>query len=296
MAIDSFFFAIKWAETLGTDTSMMTGKPSAKSMDYLSEFVSNYKLEFGFTLPDRPVIIDGIRVRGIGKGASENRPVPLQEIAGMKKFAVTSTSATLISSVYWEQLGRHQTPVYQLSSLKSGSEVEGPALIIDKTSTIAVQPGCMAVVTSEHVVITIGDIKTKSIGHEVDPVMLSVFGHRFMSIAEQMGKTLQKTSISTNIKERLDFSCALFGPDGGLVANAPHIPVHLGSMQEAVRWQLKFFKNELADGDVLMTNHPQAGGSHLPDITVITPVFDNGEIVFFVGSRGHHSDIGGIQP
>lgn len=110
-----------------------------------------------------------------------------------------------------------------------------------------------------------------------------------------MGHVLRKTSISTNIKERLDFSCALFSADGGLVANAPHIPVHLGSMQEAVKWQKEFLGQNLKNGDVLLTNHPCAGGSHLPDITIITPVFCEGEIVFFVASRGHHADIGGIS-
>jgi len=127
-------------------------------------------------------------------------------------------------------------------------------------------------------------------------VQLSIFSHRFMSIAEQMGRTLQRTSISTNIKERLDFSCALFDEKGGLVANAPHIPVHLGSMQDAVRHQVKLLAGDLHEGDVLMTNHPCAGGTHLPDITVITPVFDKGVPVFFVASRGHHADIGGITP
>ena len=117
-----------------------------------------------------------------------------------------------------------------------------------------------------------------------------------MSIAEQMGRTLQKTSVSTNIKERLDFSCALFSPDGGLVANAPHVPVHLGSMQFAVRYQHKFWAGRLIEGDVLVSNHPTCGGTHLPDITVITPVFDSGEIVFYVASRGHHADIGGCLP
>jgi 5-oxoprolinase (ATP-hydrolysing) len=111
-----------------------------------------------------------------------------------------------------------------------------------------------------------------------------------------MGYALQRTAVSTNIKERLDFSCALFAPDGGLVANAPHIPVHLGSMQEAVRFQLHNHVDDLRDGNVLVTNHPQAGGSHLPDITVITPVFDGNDLAFFVASRGHHADIGGISP
>ncbi|KAM7282648.1 hypothetical protein ISCGN_002775 [Ixodes scapularis] len=138
----------------------------------------------------------------------------------------------------------------------------------------------------------------EKIGLELDAVRLSLFSHRFMSIAEQMGKILQRTAISTNIKERLDFSCALFGPDGGLVCNAPHIPVHLGAMQEAVQYQMKALGENILPGDVILSNHPQAGGSHLPDLTVITPVFYPGEPrpVFFVANRGHHADIGGISP
>ncbi|KAG1724354.1 Hydantoinase B/oxoprolinase [Suillus lakei] len=131
-----------------------------------------------------------------------------------------------------------------------------------------------------------------------DPILLTLFANRFMSVAEAMGRSLQQTSISTNIKERLDFSCALFAPDGDLVANAPFIPIHLGSMSFAVKYQMNLHGKELKDGDVLMTNSPHAGGSHLPDITIITPVFDQGtnEIIFFTASRGHHADIGGILP
>ncbi|KAH0828675.1 Hydantoinase B/oxoprolinase [Lanmaoa asiatica] len=131
-----------------------------------------------------------------------------------------------------------------------------------------------------------------------DPILLTLFANRFMSVAEAMGRSLQQTSISTNIKERLDFSCALFAPDGDLVANAPFIPIHLGSMSFAVKYQMKHHGRNLKDGDVLMTNSPHAGGSHLPDITIITPVFDteSNEIIFFTASRGHHADIGGILP
>ncbi|KII85442.1 hypothetical protein PLICRDRAFT_44744 [Plicaturopsis crispa FD-325 SS-3] len=131
-----------------------------------------------------------------------------------------------------------------------------------------------------------------------DPILLTLFANRFMSVAEAMGRSLQQTSISTNIKERLDFSCALFAPDGDLVANAPFIPIHLGSMSFAVKYQMNLYGKELKEGDVLMTNSPHAGGSHLPDITIITPVFDSSshEIIFFVASRGHHADIGGILP
>ncbi|KAJ7841061.1 Hydantoinase B/oxoprolinase [Mycena olivaceomarginata] len=131
-----------------------------------------------------------------------------------------------------------------------------------------------------------------------DPIILTLFANRFMSVAEAMGRSLQQTSISTNIKERLDFSCALFAPDGDLVANAPFIPIHLGSMSFAVKYQMNLYGKSLKEGDVLMTNSPHAGGSHLPDITIITPVFDatSKEIIFFTASRGHHADIGGILP
>ncbi|KAF9527219.1 cytoplasmic protein [Crepidotus variabilis] len=131
-----------------------------------------------------------------------------------------------------------------------------------------------------------------------DPILLTLFANRFMSVAEAMGRSLQQTSISTNIKERLDFSCALFAPDGDLVANAPFIPIHLGSMSFAVKYQMKLYGDSLQEGDVLMTNSPHAGGSHLPDITIITPVFDSNtkKIIFFTASRGHHADIGGILP
>ncbi|TFK37094.1 Hydantoinase B/oxoprolinase [Crucibulum laeve] len=139
-----------------------------------------------------------------------------------------------------------------------------------------------------------GSISTKG----PDPIILTLFANRFMSVAEAMGRSLQQTSISTNIKERLDFSCALFAPDGDLVANAPFIPIHLGSMSFAVKYQMKLHGKSLKEGDVLMTNSPHAGGSHLPDITIITPVFDSktNEIIFFTASRGHHADIGGILP
>jgi len=136
---------------------------------------------------------------------------------------------------------------------------------------------------------------------DADPILLTLFANRFMSVAEAMGRTLQQTAISTNIKERLDFSCAIFAPDGALVANAPFIPIHLGSMSFAVRFQMRLYEGGkgMRPGDVFMTNSPLAGGSHLPDITLITPVFDpedDKSIIFFTASRGHHADIGGILP
>merc|ERR550519_1099019 len=164
---------------------------------------------------------------------------------------------------------------------------------MDRLSTVLVEPGCDAAITSRgDVKIAVGSANARAVGIELDTVQLSIFSHRFMSIAEQMGRVLQRTSISTNIKERLDFSCAVFGPDGGLVSNAPHIPVHLGAMQETVQYQIRVLGNTLKEGDVILSNHPCAGGSHLPDLTVITPVFRKGVsgAVFFVASRGHHAD------
>ncbi|KAJ3217826.1 hypothetical protein HDU67_007243 [Dinochytrium kinnereticum] len=293
----------------GTDTSIMTLKPST-TWDFQTSFVEKHSQEFGFSLPDRSIIIDDIRIRGIGKSASEAPSKVFQELKHLSRRHLGPDSekvATMVSA-YWDECGRRQTPVYLLTQLVPGDEVKGPALILESTSTIAVEAGFVAVVTKEHVVLSMvkenaeESVAVMLANSTPDPIMLSVFAHRFMSIAEQMGRTLQKTAISTNIKERLDFSCALFGPDGGLpnaldkVANAPHIPVHLGSMQEAVRWQMKNANIKLKPGDVLMTNHPQAGGSHLPDITVITPVFKDNQVVFFVASRGHHADIGGSQP
>ena len=220
---------------------------------------------------------------------------------------VTSADAREMTDVYFASgAGRVATPVFRLGDLGQGSRIQGPAMIIDQTQTIVVVPGAVATILQSCVVI---DLKKKMSAMDaatgtatssntvnINPIQLSIFGNRFMSIAEQMGRTLQKTAVSTNIKERLDFSCALFSPDGGLVANAPHVPVHLGSMQFAVRYQHKYWAGKLKDGDVLVTNHPSCGGTHLPDITVITPVFDKGEIVFYVASRGHHADIGGCLP
>ncbi|CAG8455331.1 18663_t:CDS:10 [Rhizophagus irregularis] len=268
----------------GTDFAFMTLKPK-DSWDFSGAFVSQYQQEFGFTLPDREIFVDDIRIRGIGGDASITR-----HDEKIDQKLVNPSQCKEKISVYFEG-GRLETPIYLLEHLKVGDKVPGPAMIIDANSTIIVTPGCNALVTSSYIMITVGsDVKSK-VTTELDPIQLAIFGHRFMSIAEQMGNTLQKTSISTNIKERLDFSCALFGADG-----APHIPVHLGSLSHAVKYQMDYYKDKLEDGDVILTNHPQAGGSHLPDITVITPVFNEGKIVFFVASRGHHADIGGILP
>ncbi|KAF7725319.1 hypothetical protein EC973_009658 [Apophysomyces ossiformis] len=281
----------------GTDCALMTLQP-ADSWDFQSEFVNLYTQEFGFSFPDRAICVDDIRVRGIGKTRSSEDLSPVREIQQLKSSnsIQSAREPDSITSVYFEGGRDNHVPVYLLQHLLPGTSIAGPAVIIDATATIVVEPSCHALITSQHITITVGEGEKKRVTTEKDPIQLSIFSHRFMSIAEQMGRTLQKTSISTNIKERLDFSCALFGADGGLVANAPHIPVHLGALSHAVKYQMSYYKDDLKDGDVIMTNHPAVGGSHLPDITIITPVFNNGNIVFFVASRGHHADIGGISP
>ncbi|KAJ3153725.1 hypothetical protein HDU86_005057 [Geranomyces michiganensis] len=278
----------------GTDHAMMTLHPT--DGDYRKAFSDHHQLEFGFTLQDRDILIDDIRVRGIGRSsvAEHAEQNVFEEIESLQKRAAPQPKEQ--ADVFWEG-GRARTFVYAVNELSAGDQIEGPALLMDQNATIALEPLCRATMTTRHLYIeTIDKDRDPQDSTVYDPIRLSVFAHRFMSVAEQMGTTLQKTAISTNIKERLDFSCALFGPDGGLVANAPHIPVHLGSMQEAIRWQLK--NASFQDGDVLLTNHPSAGGSHLPDITVITPVFneDDKAVSFFLASRGHHADIGGIRP
>ncbi|KAI0498683.1 hypothetical protein KFK09_019573 [Dendrobium nobile] len=275
----------------GTDTSIMVKRHfEGEENDFAAEFVKLFQQEYGFKLQNRKILISDVRVRGIGV-TNILRSHELEPVLGNP---VNEGQYMIYFGTGWQQ-----TPLFKLEKLGYGHILEGPAIIMNGNSTVIVEPKCKALITKY------GNIKieiysapyTVKITEQIaDVVQLSIFNHRFMGIAEQMGRTLQRTSISTNIKERLDFSCALFSPDGGLVANAPHVPVHLGAMSTTVRWQIEYWGENLHEGDVLLTNHPCAGGSHLPDITVITPVFDNSKLVFFVASRGHHAEIGGITP
>lgn len=237
--------------------------------DFYGSFLNRYKTEFGFVIRGRRVIVDDIRVRGSGKSLTPEEP----------NIAPSGNSTVKIVNrvkTYFDGFGLMDVDVVLSTDLAAGHTLQGPIVLIDKLSTILIEPNCNATVTRKgDLIIDVGldESAAKSIDDKLDAVQLSIFSHRFMSIAEQMGRILQRTSISTNIKERLDFSCALFGPDGGLVSNAPHIPVHLGAMQETVQYQLKIRGDTLKAGDVLLSNHPKAGGSHLPDLTVITPVF-----------------------
>ena len=292
----------------GTESALMIIKPNKEEATgeydgdewaFEKAFIKQHEQEFGFTLPDRDIIIDDVRARGIGKtfeGLEKTVDEQLKEIKpndlgkGDKEYDRRQ--------VYFEG-GRQDTPIYKLEDISTGDRIKGPAILADGTQTIVVTPGASALLIDTHVVINIGEVsgQDKKVDTKaVDPIMLSIFAHRFMAIAEQMGRALQKTSVSTNVKERLDYSCALFDSNGGLVANAPHLPVHLGSMSTCVQKQASIWKGKLKRGDVLVSNHPMYGGTHLPDITVITPAFSGNKIVFYVASRAHHADIGGILP
>ncbi|KAI2640273.1 hydantoinase B/oxoprolinase [Xylaria nigripes] len=295
----------------GTESALMIVKPTdgeaKKSFDgddwaFGKAFVKHHHYEFGFTLDERDIIIDDVRVRGIGKSFRYQDKTVDQQLKEVTPKPVGDKKAYTKSQVYFEG-GRLETPLYKLEDLQVGDEINGPAVLADGTQTIVVTPNAKALILATHVIINLESKSSKdeslvngSGEREVDPIMLSIFGHRFMAIAEQMGRALQKTSVSTNVKERLDFSCAIFDATGGLVANAPHLPVHLGSMSTCVRTQAKIWEGRLKKGDVIISNHPSYGGTHLPDITLLMPAFDEkGEkILFYAASRAHHADIGGI--
>jgi 5-oxoprolinase (ATP-hydrolysing) len=283
----------------GTESALMVLKPSKEEADLFFEgdewafgkaFVKQHDQEFGFTLPDRDIIVDDVRVRAIGKGIKLSEKTVDQQIQESSPEDVTMDQEYRRSHVYFEG-GRQETPIYKLDDLKVDDRVRGPAILADDTQTILVPPGASALLVKTHVVINIGESnasRSKINTENVDPILLSVFSHRFMAIAEQMGRALQKTSVSTNVKERLDYSCALFDAAGGLVANAPHLPVHLGSMSTCVRMQAQIWQDNLKPDDVIVSNHPEFGGTHLPDITVLQPAFSQGKIIFYVASRAHH--------
>ncbi|MGB0795801.1 MAG: hydantoinase/oxoprolinase family protein, partial [Paracoccaceae bacterium] len=259
--------------------------------ELLDRFDAAHKARYGFSAGAKDVIFEALAVEAIG-GASE-----ITE----EKHPHSEEPAEPEDRVDITLNGQNQSvPLFDRSNMTSGQSVVGPAIIKEETGTNIVEPGWSAkinefghLILSRHVKLE----RKEALGTKADPVMLEVFNNLFMSIAEQMGATLANTAYSVNIKERLDFSCALFDETGGLVANAPHVPVHLGSMSESIRTVIR--RNpDMTSGDVFMLNAPFNGGTHLPDVTVITPVFDedSGQAIFYVASRGHHADIGGKTP
>ena len=274
----------------GTEAAL----PVPLAGDADAAFTEAHRARFGFATPERKLVAELVAVEAIAPG---------EAIAEAPLAARASGRPEPIDTVpMWSGGREHETPVFDRTTLCAGDLLPGPALIREANATTVVEPGWTAEVTAlDHLLLR----RTEKLPSRInagsdrpDPVLLELFNNLFMNVAEQTGAVLQNTSMSVNIKERLDFSCALFDAEGNLVANAPHVPVHLGAMGESVKTVLRSRGASLRPGDVIALNNPYNGGTHLPDVTVITPVFDpdGREIRFFVGNRGHHADIGGTTP
>jgi 5-oxoprolinase (ATP-hydrolysing) len=276
----------------GTDTALIVSFGSVEEMR--AAFEAAYRKQFSFLMPGKALIVEAVSVEALSAGENFR---PFSEKHGKGAIDVKAeTRVKVFTGGKW-----HETPLYRRENLSPGNQVAGPAIIAEANATTVVEPGWRATVSGlDHLVLerVVAREKRVALGTEADPVMLEIFNNLYMSIAEQMGLRLQNTAYSVNIKERLDFSCALFDAAGNLIANAPHMPVHLGSMGESIRTVIRENAGQMKPGNVYVLNAPYNGGTHLPDVTVITPVFDEkgGEILFYVGSRGHHADIGGITP
>ncbi|HEV2625959.1 MAG TPA: hydantoinase B/oxoprolinase family protein, partial [Xanthobacteraceae bacterium] len=286
----------------GTDTPLIVGAgsftarrgetaPLASLTKMKLAFERAHKAQFGFVDRSKGLVIEAISVEAIGGGA---RFKEKSRKTTRRKLPAPARRTRFFSGGKWQR-----AYVYLREALAPGDKIEGPAIIIEPHQTVVVEAGWQAELTArDHLVLRrVAKLaRARAIGTHADPVMLEVFNNLFMSIAEQMGVALQNTAYSVNIKERLDFSCAVFDGDGSLVANAPHMPVHLGSMDRAVETVIRENRGKIRPGDAYAINAPYNGGTHLPDITVCTPVFDGAKILFWVASRGHHADVGGISP
>jgi len=277
---------------LGTDTPLPV--PLTDADGIREAFTEAHRTRFGFATPERALIVETVAVEATAKG----EPVFEAPLRPRTQGAPEAIDHVKI----WSDGKEHRAPVFDRASLLAGDTIRGPALIREANATTIVEPGWAAEITAQdHLLLRRASARELhvAVGTErADPVLLELFNNLFMNVAEQAGAILQNTALSVNIKERLDFSCAIFDSEGNLVANAPHIPVHLGAMGESVRTVLRNRRDTLKPGDVVALNNPFNGGTHLPDVTVITPVFDEAgrNILFFAGSRGHHVDIGGITP
>ncbi|KZB71688.1 MULTISPECIES: hydantoinase B/oxoprolinase family protein [Thalassospira] len=276
----------------GTDTPLIVDFGDVDAIK--AQFEEQHKQRYGFVMSEKPLVVEAVAVEAIGE--TQSLPASSTELDGAEVMLKPLATRPVVFDGKTEQ-----TPFYKRENLKPGATVRGPAVIVEPVGTTVIDPGWEAKVNGlDHLILTrvVAMKRTEAIGTQADPVMLEVFNNLFMNIAEQMGVTLANTSYSVNIKERLDFSCAVFDQEGLLIANAPHMPVHLGSMGESVQAVIKNNAGKMKPGDVYMLNDPYNGGTHLPDITLITPVFgdDGKEVLFYVASRGHHADVGGITP
>ncbi|MFG2212746.1 hydantoinase B/oxoprolinase family protein [Streptomyces sp. NPDC048638] len=275
----------------GTDATI--GVPLADADTMTADFLRAHRARYAFTM-DKPLVAEAVSVEALGaSGGASGHEV---------RFAGREGEPAHTSTVRMYAQGRRRdTRLHRRTDLRPGDRITGPALIAEEDATTVLDPGWRAEVGERgHLLLSRVTERggRSAVGTGADPVMLEVFNSLFMAIAEQMGVRLEHTAHSVNIKERLDFSCALFDADGNLIANAPHIPVHLGSMGESIKEVLRRRGDDMRPGDVYAINDPYHGGTHLPDITVVTPVFatDGDELLFLVASRGHHADIGGITP
>ena len=284
--------------------------------DAIGSFEDQHRQQFGFVSPEKRIFIaaldavsyeepEGVRPIRFACLRQDGSDTTAPAVTGVRP-AGSDTSARFFSAGGW-----HDAPVHLRGALAPGHRLAGPALVIEPHQTVVIEPGWALEVSARNdlVLRRTAPRRRESLGRTADPVLLEVFNNLFMSIAEQMGEALRNTSQSVNIKERLDFSCAVFDAEARLVANAPHIPVHLGSMDRSVETIARENAGRMRPGDTYMINAPYNGGTHLPDITVITPVFapargqtqgsdpsDTPEILFYVASRGHHEDVGGLTP
>ncbi len=293
----------------GTDTALVlpyTPGPEAPAR-LRTAFETAYRQRFAFLMAHKALVVEAVSVEAIGRGDETAAPgaiaAPVADPGasgtGSGRRLESAARVRLYSGAQW-----HEAPLVRRAAMRPGDRLAGPAIIAEQNQTTIVEPGWQAEVTSQdHLVLMriAPRAARKAIGTEADPVMLEVFNNLFMSIAEQMGLRLQNTAYSVNIKERLDFSCAIFDAEGQLIANAPHMPVHLGSMGESIKTVIRANAGRMRAGDVYVLNAPYNGGTHLPDVTVITPVYldrpaDDAQVAFYVASRGHHADIGGSAP
>ena len=273
----------------GTDTALML--PFASLVEMRSAFEAGYRQRFAFLMPGRGLVIEAVSVEAVGKGERFDSAATGDEPPA---HTPAPDARVRMHSGAWLDAG-----LYVRERLRAGARIDGPAIVAEKNATTVVEPGWQARLMRDGAIEltrVLPRATQHAIGTDADPVMLEVFNNLFMNIAEQMGLRLQNTAHSVNIKERLDFSCALFDAEGNLIANAPHMPVHLGSMSESIKTVIE--RNPAMQlGDVYVLNDPYHGGTHLPDVTVVTPVYlDLGKPSFYVASRGHHADIGGSTP
>ncbi|GEL17490.1 hydantoinase B/oxoprolinase family protein [Pseudonocardia asaccharolytica] len=284
----------------GTDTAVLVDLPDPIDLGAMSsEFADGYRQTYSF-LMDRPLIVEAISVEAVGRTDQPD----LSDLAGAGADPGADTGPEPVATVRIHAGERRRdAPLHQRERLVPGATVEGPAIVAEANATTVVDEGWQATMDPQgHLLLRrVAALRDAGVGTAADPVLLEIFNNLFMSIAEQMGAALESTAQSVNIRERLDFSCALFDPDGNLIANAPHIPVHLGSMGTSVKEVIRRSGGRMRPGEVYAVNDPYHGGTHLPDITVITPVFGSAagpepRILFFVASRGHHAEIGGITP